>query len=509
MSALTELQELIHSMTMNEKRYFQILSKRENSGAKSDSDPIFVRLFNKIADNLQTEEVLLKEELSKTDYYEQLPYQQTYLREQILRSLQHYRASSHSSIHVYNLLAEIQILSDNKLMKQAVKSLNKLKKAVEEGHISIVPEVYSWTEIFLRRGWIKDPKGAKLRELEFNKRKAITELSTDYEVSRINGEFVTLIKEGADNRDIKIIKEIKKLQKQLHEISLKETTSSFLLYKLYHSQSTAAFLLADYAVILPLMKKQISLLEKESGKDQFNLSRIEPHMNMQEIELMLLDFDATEKSRQRIKNLLDKRKTKLAILEKQYIELATSNRNLREHILKGSFKKGKSEYNYLLERLKKSEPRLTVMEYADYYFPILVFDYYTGNIESGLEKCRIYKNKGSSKQFQRHKKNAQMLELMFLEKMGQKKAHLKLTRYLNRIIKGNDFPMQCEENFLKLQLKLNRFDDAKQRRKAFQEAKDEARKMSNSNLIERSHHIALNLWLYYEKGVEEYSKQSY
>jgi len=129
MSALTDLQELIHSMTMNEKHYFNILSRREGKAAaeKATADPIFLRLFNKIADSLQKDEAELREKLTQTEYGEQLAYQQTYLREQILRSLQHFRSSKNANIRIYNLLIEIQILSDNNLTIQAIKSLNRLR----------------------------------------------------------------------------------------------------------------------------------------------------------------------------------------------------------------------------------------------------------------------------------------------------------------------------------------------------------------------------------------------
>ena len=236
----------------------------------------------------------------------------------------------------------------------------------------------------------------------------------------------------------------------------------------------------------------------------FNLSRIEPWMNFQESSLSSFDFEQIAQARKEIQSQLNKTKGKIPQHEKLYIYLSTSSRNLKEKLAKGKVDEGIEEYEFLSRELSKHKSKLTLREYGHYYFPTLVADFYRGNFETGLEKSKKFQKLCKDNRFKHFKNNSQMLDLMFLEKLGLQNERLKLAQSFQRIIKRNPFKMRCEENFANLQLSLNKnFQKEKEKRLAFLSALANSKLMSEESHIERSFHLPLYLGRYYELGAHQ------
>ncbi len=132
-----ELFDLIHSMTMSEKRYFKIFSSKHVIGDKND----YVQLFDTI-DKMEfyDEEILIKKPFVKN-----LSAEKNYLHKLILKSLNAFHLDLNSKTKIYSLLQSIEILYHKGLYSQAEKLCRKVLVIAKEkelfAHILSINEI--------------------------------------------------------------------------------------------------------------------------------------------------------------------------------------------------------------------------------------------------------------------------------------------------------------------------------------------------------------------------------
>lgn len=112
-----ELFDLIHSMTMSEKRYFKIFSSKHVIGDKND----YVELFDAI-DKMETYN---EELLSKKSFVKNLSAEKNYLHKLVLKSLNAFHLDLNSKTKIYSYLQSIEILYHKGLYVQAEKICKK------------------------------------------------------------------------------------------------------------------------------------------------------------------------------------------------------------------------------------------------------------------------------------------------------------------------------------------------------------------------------------------------
>lgn len=115
--------DLIHSMTMSEKRHFKIFSSKHVIGGKND----YVLLFDAIA----AQESYDDEALKKAPFVKNLPAEKNYLYRLVLRSLNLFHDESSSKNKVYSLLKSVEVLYHKGLYAQALKLVRKARKIAE------------------------------------------------------------------------------------------------------------------------------------------------------------------------------------------------------------------------------------------------------------------------------------------------------------------------------------------------------------------------------------------
>lgn len=118
--------QLIKSLSASEKGYVKKFC------AKNDTDAAYLRLFDAIEEQEEYDEDLLKKKFKKEQFIKQLSVAKNYLIKTILRSLRAYYSESSNNIQVHELLLEIEILYNKRMIGLCQKLIKKAKKLIED-----------------------------------------------------------------------------------------------------------------------------------------------------------------------------------------------------------------------------------------------------------------------------------------------------------------------------------------------------------------------------------------
>lgn len=121
MKSSAELHELIHSLSMNEKRHFKLLSQR-HEGKDGNS---YINLFDTILEQPEYDEKALKANLDKAGKL-RFATEKNYLQNLVVDSLIHFHRGR-PSIAVYQKLISLDVLAEKKLFKACLKVARKGK----------------------------------------------------------------------------------------------------------------------------------------------------------------------------------------------------------------------------------------------------------------------------------------------------------------------------------------------------------------------------------------------
>lgn len=121
MKSSSELHELIHALSMNEKRHFKLLSQR-HEGKEGNS---YINLFDSILGQPEYDEDGLKADLDKAGKL-RFATEKNYLQTLIIDSLIHFHRAR-PSIAVYQKLTSLDVLAEKKLFRSCLKIARKGK----------------------------------------------------------------------------------------------------------------------------------------------------------------------------------------------------------------------------------------------------------------------------------------------------------------------------------------------------------------------------------------------
>lgn len=121
MKSSSELHELVHSLSMNEKRHFKLLSQR-HEGKEGNS---YVDLFDTLLEQPEYDEKALKANLDKAGKL-RFATEKNYLQNLVVDSLIHFHRNR-PSISVYQKLISLDVLAEKKLFKTCIKVARKGK----------------------------------------------------------------------------------------------------------------------------------------------------------------------------------------------------------------------------------------------------------------------------------------------------------------------------------------------------------------------------------------------
>lgn len=121
--------QLIKSLSSSEKGYVKKYCTKNGTGAS------YLKLFDAIDRQQEYDEEALKHKFKKEKFVNQLSVAKNYLIKSILRSLRAYSSESSKNIQVHELLLEIEILYNKRLVGLCQKLLKKTKKIVVEAEL--------------------------------------------------------------------------------------------------------------------------------------------------------------------------------------------------------------------------------------------------------------------------------------------------------------------------------------------------------------------------------------
>jgi hypothetical protein len=121
MKSSSELHELIHALSMNEKRHFKLLSQR-HEGKEGNS---YVDLFDTLLGQPEYDEKALKQNLDKAGKL-RFATEKNYLQNLVIDSLIHFHRGR-PSIAVYQKLISLDVLAEKKLFRSCLKVARKGK----------------------------------------------------------------------------------------------------------------------------------------------------------------------------------------------------------------------------------------------------------------------------------------------------------------------------------------------------------------------------------------------
>jgi hypothetical protein len=121
--------QLIKSLSVSEKGYVK------KSCAKNNTNPAYLKLLDAI--DLQTtyDEDKIKKKFKNQKFIKQFSVAKNYLIKSILKSLRAYHSESSNNIQVHELLLEIEILYNKRLIGLCQKLIKKTKRIIEEVHL--------------------------------------------------------------------------------------------------------------------------------------------------------------------------------------------------------------------------------------------------------------------------------------------------------------------------------------------------------------------------------------
>jgi hypothetical protein len=121
--------QLIKSLSVSEKGYVKKYC------ARNGASPAYLKLLDAIDNQEEYNEDKLKQKFKKEKFVKQFSVAKNYLTKSIMRSLRAYHSDSSYNIQVHELLLEIEILYNKRLLGLCEKILKKAKKIIEDAQL--------------------------------------------------------------------------------------------------------------------------------------------------------------------------------------------------------------------------------------------------------------------------------------------------------------------------------------------------------------------------------------
>jgi uncharacterized protein YlaN (UPF0358 family) len=148
MSKGDKLYRLVHSLELNEKRYFKL----QSSVQKKESN--LSKLFDYYVDAKKFNEDELRKTFKGQTFLDQLAVTQNHLYESILRAMRLYHLKRSIDFKLQGMLQDVQFLYEKGLVEQSSQLLKKVRKAaVKNDCFLIILGVLDWESRFLSEGF--------------------------------------------------------------------------------------------------------------------------------------------------------------------------------------------------------------------------------------------------------------------------------------------------------------------------------------------------------------------
>ncbi len=506
MSALTELQKLVHSMTMNEKRYFRIQVEKEVGEDGSGKQPAFLRLFDLIYHNTEKPEEELIAKLKRTDFYSNLSFTQTYLRTQIIRVLQSYRFGKTTDLKIYQLLSELTILTDNQLVNQSVKTFKRLRTLAEkEMRVDVLPEVYRWNATFLARGWIVDKYDKKAAQLRETRNGLFELLKLETQLNELQVRIRNCLFGDRDVRESSCHTTIQSIIDELEAMIPPQKYTDFFISHQCHNLFLCYFCLGEYEKSLEILDKQFAHFAWIEEKNDSGMYLKNPLANLYEANLMALNLDKLPEIWERQEKYVKSRMSKFTILQRIDYKMNREYRKIRKIILRGFFDEERNPIEKSRRFLERNKIHIQVFQQIHFGFVYLVVYFYRGDFDAmrkGIDQVLLLTSKKQSAGDEFVIK-CRILEMMALAEEGDKSALKSEVNSFQRVVNKFNFDPIFENIFITLMQSLIKSKGIeKNKSSAFQTAYESLMECKSKHKADWALQNIFNMSLYYKQGAE-------
>lgn len=160
MARTDQLHTLIHSLDLNEKRYFKL------NGSVQKKESNLIRLFDAIAKQKNYNEAAIREQFKNEHFIAQLPVTKNHLFEAIVRSMRGYYLKRDLDAQLSGMLQDVRFLFDKGLVDNCRTMLKRLRKlAAEHQRHVILLEVLEWESRLLSNTRYADADEADIDKL--------------------------------------------------------------------------------------------------------------------------------------------------------------------------------------------------------------------------------------------------------------------------------------------------------------------------------------------------------
>lgn len=188
----TDLHELIHSLTKNEKRYFALNSSLQK-GSK-----IYLQLFKALENQKVYDETKLKEKYKKEKFIRNLAFNKNNLYNLIIRSLINYNSAENIDSRIHMMISECYILFRKAMYRKYFRTIAKAKQVAKqyERHGYLL-QLLDMEKIIIPKEEIQTKKS----ELIYNEAKeAADTILNMFEYSRLAGDLLSNFRSTGLNR---------------------------------------------------------------------------------------------------------------------------------------------------------------------------------------------------------------------------------------------------------------------------------------------------------------------
>lgn len=197
MSKGDQLFSLIHSLELNEKRYFKLQASLQ----KKDSN--LSKLFDFYADSTEFDEESLRRRFKGQKFLDQLAVTQNHLYDSILKAMRSYNLKRETEFQLWGMLQDVQFLYEKGHVDQAVSTLKKIyKTAQKHGCFNVLLTTLDWKAKFLSEGFYVDKDETDIDKISDEYYELLGNLQNEREYLELQSKiFNNYYKTGIERRN--------------------------------------------------------------------------------------------------------------------------------------------------------------------------------------------------------------------------------------------------------------------------------------------------------------------
>ncbi len=478
MNSLKDLHKLVHSMTMNEKRYFRLFASK----MQKESAPHYLQLFEVLNKSDQFDAKDLNKRLEKQSYFPRISYTQNYLHNHIMDVLRQFRKDKYSSNKVLRLIEEVEILFDNGLIRKAHSTLKRARKELDKNMDErLLPIILDWEDTSIRGSWSKKIKEEDKQKLYEDQKESVRSLEYRRKVDKWRSQIVNISNTGLDLRD----KELRtKIQEYLNLLE-KEEPAAFISKNTQMAAFTGLvighFTLGQFKQAIIYLEKQRQII-KEDKALAMNLF-VEVMTNYAIIVSQAEEEELFHEILAEIDIYLQTEKG-VSAGGKKYLEDSIPALKLLYFIFTRKWQEAHQAAVQFEEILTERGVMSDLQDYVSIAMPIPLAYFHSGDYLGALRMNNELLNNLGVRSGIDLEAYLRMLEVMIHYELGSIQLLPSKLRSLHRFLKTKGRLYGVEKIFLKLFKSVSSHSSSSNKKAAFVKAKDHLEKLVEEDCME-------------------------